>query len=565
MKRLILFALFLAVAVFTTAGCDLVEGFDIPFLNRSTTAEVTTAPTTTTAEPATTTEAQTTTTAPVTTTAPWLLDLPLSDYITLEDADYKNVAITLPTYEKPTMEDVLAYIDDLRKTTVSVSGPVQNGDTAVIYYRGEANLGTEDAPIWTEFLGGSNFGSTAYALEIGSQSFIPGFEDALIGLDPAATSIETTESGTVIYISATLTYTDEDGELASGTWTDRVNLTKDTEGSYIGVSRYSNALRDALCGLATGEATASGAVFSECFDIDGDLVPEEITLTDVTVTAKTNETALVFTVPFPDPYNNNPALAGKSTRWYIVFTDLQRPTLCEIDYTFVSETVKITYASLIALTGDNEILTADEIAAIGDDADKQKAAVMEHYKDYLLTVSLLNWKSTVCNLLWEEFSDHILDAIEIKACPEAICDAYASSFCESAESIYAQQGYYYYYSFYEFLMLYYGESYFPDADSIDAGFKKMAEVEIAYEMAVYAIAEAEGLGVAADERNALAEAEMQDLIEYYKSAYGVEYTAEELREAGITEHYLIENLYFNRVKSYITDSLFDLIVFKDAE
>ena len=572
MKRFLLFTLLLTVAVLATAGCDLIAG--LPFLGGTTTAEVTTTATVTTTEEVTTTTATATTTAvttttaaPVTTEAPWILDLPLSDYITLEDADYKNVAITLPRYDKITMDDVDEYVETMRltDTLVTVSGPVQKWDTAVIFYRGEVNLGTDDAPVWTEFLGGSNFGGTAHSLKIGSGSFIPGFEDALCGLDPSATGITVSEDGTVIYISATLTYTDSNGEPASGTWTDRVDLTKDTAGNYVGTSRYSTALRDALCGLATGEATASGAVFTECFDIDGDLAPEEVTLSAVTVTSKTNEVAAVINVPFPDPYQSNPALAGKSTRWYIVCTELKRPTLADLDYTFVSKTLGITYASLIALSGDNAILTADEIAAIGDDADRQTAAVMAHYREYILKISAIRRESELREMLWEAFAEHILEAVEITAYPEAILDACAASFRKSAEATYTQYGYNYYYSFGEFLKLYYGEEYFPTADAIDAGFIKMAKIELGYEMAVYAIAAAEGLGVAAAERDAVAAAEMADLIEYYKTAYGTEYTPDELREAGITDRYLIENLYFTRVKAHVIDTLFDLIVFADAE
>lgn len=580
MRHFLLFSLLLTLAVLAAAGCDFVEGLGLPFPGGGTTTEAvtTTEAITTTTEAVTTTEATTTTapvtttvaattTAPITTTAPWLLDLPLSDYITVEDTDYKNVALTLPSYPAITPADVDEYIEMMRltDTLVTVSGPVRKWDVAVIYYRGEVNLGTADAPIWTEFLGGSNFGGTAHSLEIGSNSFIPGFEDALIGLDPASTGVTVSEDGTVIYISATLTYTDASGEPASGTWTDRVDLTKDTAGNYIGTSRYSTALRDALCGLATGEATASGAVFTECFDIDGDLVPEEVTLSAVTVTAKTNETAAVINVPFPDPYQNNPALAGKSTRWYIVCTELKRPTLADLDYTFVSETIGITYASIIALSGDNAILTADEIAAIGDDAAGQAAAVMEHYREYILAVSNIRRENELRDTLWDTFAQHILDAVEIKAYPEAIRDAYAASFLESAETTYIQYGYYYYYAFDEFLSLFYGEEYFTVGGDTDAGFRKMAETEIAYEMAVYAIAEAEGLGVAEADREATAAAEMQELIEYYKTAYGVEYTPEELREAGITDRYLIENLYFTRVKAHIIDTLFDLFVFADAE
>lgn len=59
--------------------------------------------------------------------------------------------------------------------------PIQYGDKAYIYYRGEVD--------GKEFSGGSNMSnSTPYALGIGSGNFIPGFEEGLVGVVPNETS-----------------------------------------------------------------------------------------------------------------------------------------------------------------------------------------------------------------------------------------------------------------------------------------------------------------------------------------------------------------------------------------
>ena len=59
--------------------------------------------------------------------------------------------------------------------------PIQYGDKAYIYYRGEVD--------GKEFSGGSNMSnSSPYALGIGSGSFIPGFEEGLVGVVPNETS-----------------------------------------------------------------------------------------------------------------------------------------------------------------------------------------------------------------------------------------------------------------------------------------------------------------------------------------------------------------------------------------
>ena len=75
---------------------------------------------------------------------------------------------------KVTDKDVEAEIEKMRKEYADLQvkeGKIENGDTAIIDFEG--------------FLDGKAFDggkSENYPLEIGSNSFIPGFEDALIGL-----------------------------------------------------------------------------------------------------------------------------------------------------------------------------------------------------------------------------------------------------------------------------------------------------------------------------------------------------------------------------------------------
>lgn len=561
MKKVLLLILLLTLVVLASVGCDLL---DLPFLSKgTTTAEMTT--TTTTAA----------TTAPATTEAPWLLDLDLSDYVALDAEDYKNPAISLPSPEAITPADVEDYLVDLKfkvykDSLVSLtSGTVAKNDTVLLRYRGEVNIGTADAPHFVEFFGGSNYlDSAAHSLRIGSNSFIAGFEDALIGIAIEETAITLEKdadkvvgvSGDVAYVTYKYSYTVE-GAARSGTQSDRVDLRRDPDGNYTGISRYSSALRDALLGLHTGEYIKTGgenAAFTESFDITGDLVPEAVTLTDVQVVGVvTEERVAVIDVPFPEGYDE--ALGGKSARWYVAIERIDRlpAEAAEPSYTFVSEEIGITYDSLLALTGEDAVLTEAEISAIGEDTEKQKAAVLASYKDYILAVMRINQKNEVKEAVWEDFADYIIEAITVKGYPEKIRADYISAFRESAEQSYLQ--YSSYYTFYEFLAAYYGTTYFPDEDAIDAGFERIAEIELRYEMAVYAIAEAEGLGVAEGERASTAAAERRELIEYYKSAHGTEYTETELIEGGYTDRYLIESLYFSRTKDYITDLLFSRI------
>lgn len=117
------------------------------------------------------------------------LSADLSQFISLPESEYQNNTITLGTQYLVTDEIVQQYIDDERfsKRQKANGGelytdrPIAYGDSAFIYYTGYLN--------GEKFEGGSNADDKySYELVIGSGSFIPGFEDALIGVIPANTS-----------------------------------------------------------------------------------------------------------------------------------------------------------------------------------------------------------------------------------------------------------------------------------------------------------------------------------------------------------------------------------------
>ncbi len=111
--------------------------------------------------------------------------------VTIEDADYKGLTLTLPAGLKVTEKDVQDFILQLRferktatnGTTQVKDQPLKLGDVAYIYYKGVLD--------GVEFEGGSNMDEEApYGLGLGSGSFIPGFEEGLVGVVPNTTSKE---------------------------------------------------------------------------------------------------------------------------------------------------------------------------------------------------------------------------------------------------------------------------------------------------------------------------------------------------------------------------------------
>lgn len=111
----------------------------------------------------------------------------MSKYIAVDKSSYTNFDVELDKSYATGDEGVKAYIDLLREEykvatdNKIVDRPVVKGDVVMLYYKGYKD--------GVAFAGGSNMeDEKPYALEIGSGSFIPGFEDALIGTIPSETS-----------------------------------------------------------------------------------------------------------------------------------------------------------------------------------------------------------------------------------------------------------------------------------------------------------------------------------------------------------------------------------------
>ena len=109
----------------------------------------------------------------------------LSKYITVDPEIYKNLTLEIEERYEVTDELLEKYIaevvgnyPDINKVT---DREIAKGDTVYIFYEGFID--------GVAFNGGSNMSDAApYPLTIGSGSFIPGFEDGLIGVIPANTS-----------------------------------------------------------------------------------------------------------------------------------------------------------------------------------------------------------------------------------------------------------------------------------------------------------------------------------------------------------------------------------------
>ncbi len=455
----------------------------------------------------------------------------MSKYIKLPAEHYKGVALTVPDVEKVTEQTVDQYVlsalvnyytKTAKTITLENEGTIAEGDTVLIYYRGEINMAGENEPEkWVDFIGGCNFypqssttEASATSLLIGSGSMIAGFEDALVGIAIDTSKLVTLQGkdkqlgvdGNIAHISYTYSYTDANGNQKNGTMYDRIDLTKNGD-DYVDAGRYSDTLRLALEGKKNGGHTGT-TVFTETFDITGDLVEEEVKISNVSVKKivkvdnpldnKTDPTLpYTFSLKFPDKYSSNKALQGKEARWYVYATqitriDPEKASLDDVPYAFVSDKTNglgITYDSI------SHLLTEEE-AKVTTDGGKQEL-VMEYYREYVkggLEESYEKQRqANVIDTLWKE----IADKVEWVNKPTDLIDAYVEQLRASAESAYEEylttEGNGLYKSLEEFVAGEYDDEYFPKADAVEAGFYRMAEDQLKQELAIHYIAKAEGV------------------------------------------------------------------------
>ena len=113
----------------------------------------------------------------------------MSAFVTLDKSQYtafeinvgKDYIVTDEIIEQQLKSMMYKYATATNGTTQVKDQPIRYGDKAYIYYRGEVD--------GVAFDGGSNMDDkTPYGLGIGSGSFIPGFEEGLIGVVPNETS-----------------------------------------------------------------------------------------------------------------------------------------------------------------------------------------------------------------------------------------------------------------------------------------------------------------------------------------------------------------------------------------
>ncbi|MBO7292503.1 MAG: hypothetical protein J6V07_01065 [Clostridia bacterium] len=538
----------------------------------------------------------------------------MEDYISIDPSVYQNATLDIELPDVITDKDVAAYITSMLKSyydqkgetvTLAGEGTIQSGDTVRIWYRGEVNMGDATTEKWVEFIGGCNFyGSTTEAasatdLTIGSGQFIKGFEDALIGLDTADSSLKTVigtsnNIGTagllpIAYVRYNYEYKDANGNKKKGVFFDRIDFTTNPDGSYKeeNEGRYTGeagtALRDALKGKYIKDVVKEQFVFN--FDITGDLVAEEVTIKNIEVTHIVKEEnalpfvtrdengavvstdpskSYTFEISFPEKYGNKD-LAGKASRWYVYTEQIVRPVgapaIEKLKYEDVEKILGIKYETITAVLQKYP----EEVEAAAGDTGKKQQLVLDHYDEYikegLIAQSKSSLEGEVIDALWL----YIIKNLEVKQYPEGLIDTYVASLRATAEAEYkeysASYGSTVYGSMAEFVVNNYSDTYFSTVDKIDEGFRMMAEEQLKQEMAIHHLAKVLGKTMSKKEQEKYYNEQMAAMLSYYNEIYGSQLNGQEITEQdlinqGYTKQAMISEKYYSDVSSYLYETYY---------
>ncbi|MBE6696433.1 MAG: hypothetical protein E7587_08275 [Ruminococcaceae bacterium] len=436
----------------------------------------------------------------------------MSDYISLNKEDYFGTTIKVEKIPEVGEKDVQDYIDYMLESTVEktvyTDRAIEEGDTVSLYFRGSVD--------GVDFEGGSNMEDKAPAsLVIGSGNFIPGFEDALIGLVPNSTSFTRVESGTikadyVAYGEYAYTSGDKTGEVKV-----RIDLANPGEKDKV--------LADNIIGKTVGTSFN----FEAEYDVDGDGTKENAEFTMKVNFASIEETAPI-TVTFPDPYKLNEEMSGKEAVFHVVVKELSRAELPELTAELITDTLK--YKS------DKD--------AKGDELVKEFRESVELYLNE-------SRDSTIKNAALNKLFTALYEKAEVKKYPEKVVEdllKYSNDDLKGAFDYYTQNYTDFpYTTVEEFAPDYYGANY-DSTLSHEEAMDKYVRKTVLMQMVPFYIIQAENIDFESEEAKQESINSMAEYYaNYYSNMYGQTYTAagiiEMMGEEALIEEALVNLLY----------------------
>ncbi len=368
----------------------------------------------------------------------------LSDYIKLSEKDYKDLTVELSIYET-TEEDVYRKIMNLRyknrskepeeKGAEKYMVPIDVGHKVGVYYRGYT---IDDEGNEVEIEGCSNLLGDIYYLEIGSLSFMNGFEESLVGaipwnyqFNPESDIVKDGKvlSGDVIFLNYTAIYPDGTTVTKSG---ERIDLGADNLDEKYGEGFAEYFTADG--GKAMGAKLSGTPQFN--------YGEGKVTYRDMTVVGamRCDTAPLTIDVSFPFDYYET-TLRGKSAKFDVYMKSSVIYNAPEYNESFITETLKITAEDLKDYEGANIV-------------EKHLASLREEVKK--------EYEETRRGLIEEAMWKALNERVKVKKLPESkVNEIFSQSY---GELVTQYQTYYssYYASIDDFALAYYQLPYGTD-------------------------------------------------------------------------------------------------------
>ena len=423
----------------------------------------------------------------------------LSKYIEISENDYKNYDIELyfdEVTDKDVERKIMALLYQNRDKEPQYNGgnvtnlPISVGDKVHFYYRGYT---VDENGREIDIENASNLLSDISTLEIGSLSFIPGFEESLIGKNPKDyTRLEietegTVQQGDVIYLSYS-------AMLPSGETVQKVSERIDL--SYSGIDAlYGLGFKDYFEGV--GNPDGKTATQKEI----GKRISESVTFAygsgsavyfDMTVTHAQRAAQNVLTIDahFPADYKEK-SLRGLDVRFDVYIKYINVYNTPEYNEKFITDTLKVTAEQLSSYSG---------------------ATLTEKHREYLRALAAEE-NSEVCRALTEEAMwEYYHSRVKVKKLPkEDVNEVYKEYYNEvlsTYEAYYSSS----YNSVDKFAKDYFG---LQSGESWIEYITKKAEEVIVEKMIFYYIIREEKLVPSGEEFDSLYNGAVEEYLVYY--------------------------------------------------
>ena len=348
----------------------------------------------------------------------------LSKYIEISEKDYKNYELTL-SFDEVTDKDVerkiMALLYQNRDKDPQYNGgnvtnlPISVGDKVHLYYRGYT---VDENGRQTEVAGASNIFGNISTLEIGSLSFIPGFEESLIGVNPkdfARLELET--AGTVL--AGDTIYLTYSAMLPDGKTVQKVSERIDLSENGID-ALYGTGFKDYFEGVKNpdgkvGTQKEIGKKISESVTFPygaGSAVYFDMTVTHA---QRASENILTIDAHFPADYQEK-SLRGLDVKFDVYIKYINVYNTPEYNEKFITDTLKLTAEELSPYSGESLVEKhRSYLKALATEENEEKKSTLTEeamWEYYHSKVKVKKLPETDVNEIYKEYYNETVATYE---------------------------------------------------------------------------------------------------------------------------------------------------------